>query len=104
MIDSIEDFTGGEPAAADQLRRSLRILRDHYPGTPLARQIADVLAGRMDFRSLARDPEFASLAHDGMRKFGQEWESKSAAEREALVREGESFGAAVDEELNRRGS
>ena len=104
MSDSIDDFTGGEPAAADQLRRSLRILRDHYAGTPLARQIADVLAGRKDFRSLAGDPEFASLAHEGMRQFGQEWESKSAEEREALVREGESFGAAVDEELSRPGS
>ena len=104
MSDSIDDFTAGERAAADQLRRSLRILGDHYAGTPLARQIADVLAGRKDFRSLAGDPEFASLAHEGMRQFGQEWDSKSAEGREALVREGESFGAAVDEELNRRGS
>ena len=102
MSDSIDDFTGGEPAAADQLRRALRILGDHYAGTPLARQIADVLAGRKDFRSLAGDPEFASLAHEGMRQFGQEWESKSPEEREALVREGESFGAAAREELGRR--
>jgi len=84
------------------LRRSLRILRDHHAGTPLARQIDDVLAGRKEFRSLAGDPEFASMAHEGMRQFGREWESSSAEEREALVREGESFGAAIGEELRRR--
>jgi hypothetical protein len=55
----------------------------------------------MDLRSLAGDPEFASLAHEGIRQFGQEWESRSAEEKEALVHEGESCGAAVDEEFRR---
>jgi len=82
--DSIEEFTG-DRAAAEVLRDSLRQLAERYDGHPLGQQIAEVLAGRGSMRELADDPEFASLAHEGMRKVAQEWAALSAEERATYV-------------------
>jgi hypothetical protein len=100
--DSIDAFAGGEPAAAAQLRRALRVLVEQYAGTPLGRELSDVLAGRTDLRALGTDPEFATLVRDGMRLFGEQWDAASPEERTALVREGESYAHAIDDELRRR--
>lgn len=99
MTDGLDAFTGGDAAAAEQLRRSLRVLRDHYAGTPLAHQLDDVLTGRLGLRTLAADPEFATLVREGMDRFGEEWAAASTEERAAMVREGEAFAAAAEEEL-----
>jgi len=92
--DSISRFVGDDPAAARQLRRSLSILADEYAGQPLGRQIAEVLAGRRTMRDLADDPEFASMAHGGMRSFAEQWEAMTPEERSRLVREGEQAAQA----------
>lgn len=92
--DSIVEFVDGDFAAARQLRTSLRVLADHYAGEPLGRQIAQVLDGQMAFRELSDDPEFAAMAHTGMRELGDEWQAMSATERADLVRRGEA--AAVE--------
>lgn len=99
--DSLGDFTDGDVAAADQLRRALRLLRDQHAGTPLARQVDEVLTGRLDLRTLGEDPEFATLVRQGMDTFAQQWAAASTEERTALVREGEAFAAAAEAELRR---
>lgn len=88
--DSIADFVDGDPAAARQLRASLRVLADHYADQPLGVQIERVLAGRGTFRELAGDPELAALAHQGMRDYAEQWAAMSPTERAALVRQGEA--------------
>ncbi len=97
--DSLEAFTG-DRAAAEQLRRSLTALRDEYAGSPLADQLDDVLTGREDFRTLADDPEFASLAHEGARKFQEYWASLSADQRAELARAGEATLHEIEGELD----
>lgn len=96
--DSIDALTDGDPAAALQLRRALEVLVGQYSDTPLGRQLSDVLAGRTDLRSLGSDPEFATLVRDGMRQFGEQWDAASPEERAGLVREGESYARAIDDE------
>ena len=82
--DSIEEFTG-DRAGADLLRTSLRGLAERYAGHPLGRQVAEVLAGRASMRDLADDPEFASLAREGMRRVADEWRSLTPEARAAVV-------------------
>lgn len=91
--DSITEFTGGDPVAGRQLRQALTVLAEEYAGTPLGRQITDVLAGRATMRELAGDPELATLAHRGMEQFQQEWAELSPAERAAAVAEVEDLAA-----------
>ena len=98
--DSILEFTGGDRAAAVQLKRSLNVLSEHFAGQPIGRQIDDVLFGRAAFRDLASDPEFASMAHAGMTKFAQEWEAASPEERQSLLRAGEAAEVAINDELD----
>ena len=50
--DSIAALTG-DPAAAELMRRALRERAEEYADTPLGKKFADVLAGRLDARSLA---------------------------------------------------
>jgi hypothetical protein len=45
-------------------------------------------------RDLADDPEFASMAHGGMRSFAEQWEAMTPEERSRLVREGEQAAQA----------
>ncbi len=100
--DSLDDSTVGDRAAAENLRRSLRALSEHFAGTPLAEQIQDVLQGRTTLRDLAEDPEFASMTQQGMREFAQTWESMTPVERSDAVTLGESWGASMEKELRRR--
>jgi len=88
--DSVAEFVDGDPAAARQLRASLRVLADHYAGEPLGGQIEQVLAGRASMRELAGDPEFAAMAHEGMREFAEEWATKTDSEKAALIRQGQA--------------
>ena len=88
--DSILEFTG-DRAAADLLRDSLHALADRYAGSPLGRQIGDVLAGRASMRELADDPELASLAHEGMRRVAEEWRALAPEQRAAFVERGEQL-------------
>jgi hypothetical protein len=99
--DSLDEFTG-DAAAAENLRRSLHALAEHFAGSPLARQIQDVLARRTTLRDLAGEPEFASMTQQGMREFAATWQSMSPQERSDAVALGESYGAGLDEELRRR--
>ena len=91
--DSIVEFVDGDPAAAAQLRTSLRVLADRYAGEPLGQQIEQVLTGRTSFRELSGDPEFAAMAHGGMREFADQWAAMSDAERAELLRQGEAASA-----------
>jgi len=91
--DSITAFTGGDPIAGRQLRQALQVLADEHAGTPLGRQITDVLEGRSTMRELAGDPELATLAHRGMEQFREEWAALSPAERAAAVAEVEDLAA-----------
>jgi hypothetical protein len=100
--DSLDEFTGGDRAAAENLRRSLRAMSEHYAGTPLARQVQGVLDGRTTLRELAGDPEFASMTQQGMREFAETWQSMSPQERSDAMAEGEAYGAGLKEELRRR--
>lgn len=93
--DSVAQFVDGDLVAARQLRASLRILADHYAGRPLGQQVERVLAGRMDFRELTRDPEFASMAHSGMQQFADQWRAMSAEEKAELLRESEEAAATL---------
>lgn len=97
MSDDLEALTGDRAGAAS-LRRALRALADHYSGTPLAREIDAVLAGKRSIRELAADPEFATLAHEGMVKFQEDWQEMSPEERESLVSDGMTYGAALDQD------
>lgn len=100
LPDSLEDFTG-DRAGAVQLRRSLEVLRDTYAGTPLGDQIQLTIDGRLTMRELADDPEFASMAHQGMQQFAEEWEAKSPEEKQALIQEGEAYERAIEDDLGR---
>ena len=92
-VDSLTDFAGGDVAAGRQLRRALEVLAEEHAGTPLAGQIQAVLSGRMTMRELAGDPELATLAHQGMERFREEWAQLSPAERAATVAEVEGLAA-----------
>lgn len=98
--DPFEEFTG-DRAGAVQLRRSLEVLRDRYAGTPLGDQLQLTLEGRMSMRELAGDPEFASMAQAGMQQFADQWESMSPEEKQKLLREGEAYEQAINDELDR---
>ena len=69
--DSIEAFNGDRAAAA-HLRTALRALRDEHDGTPLAERIDAVLDGRLGFRELAADQEFAAPTREGVRRFDEQ--------------------------------
>jgi hypothetical protein len=97
MSDDLEALTGDRAGAAS-LRRAMRALADYHAGTPLAREIDAVLAGRQSIRDLAADPEFATLAHEGMVQFQEDWRKMSAEERDSLVSDGMRYGAALDQE------
>ena len=83
--DSVLEFTDGDETAARTLRDSLKRLAAQHDGTPLGRRIADVLAGRGDFRSLADDPEFSAIALEGARAWEQAWMSLDPEEKARLV-------------------
>jgi hypothetical protein len=85
--DSILEFTGGDVTAARTLRESLTELAARHDGTPLGREIDDVLAGRAGFRSLADDPVFSAIALEGARAFEQAWMSLDPEEKARLVHE-----------------
>ena len=99
--DSIEAFTG-DGAAAVHLRQSLRAIRDEHDGTPLANRIDDVLSGRLDFRDLTADEEFAALTREGARRFQEYWTSLGADERRDLARQGEQTLADTAARLDER--
>ncbi len=97
--DSIEEFAGDRAGGA-ALRRSLEVIAQQYAGHPLGEQVAEVLAGRLDMRTLAGDPEFATLAHDGMRRFAEEWERLDPEQRADLLEQGRRAEAAITAELD----
>lgn len=82
--DSIEEFAG-DRAGGQVLRQSLGLLVERYGDQPLGQQAAAVLAGRMTMRELAGDPEFASMAIEGMRSAVAEWEAMSPEQRAAFA-------------------
>lgn len=90
MSDPLEAFTQ-DPGAARALRAGLEALATQYAGEPLERRIRDVLAGRAAVRGLLEDPTYAALASERMAAFQQEWSALSAAERAALVEQGEEL-------------
>ncbi len=96
--DSLDDFTG-DAVGGEILRRSLRTLAAEHAGTPLGEQVSAVLSGRSTMRDLAADPEFATLAHEGMRRYAEVWAGSSAEERAELVRQGAEAEAVVGSEL-----
>jgi len=95
--DSIEAFAG-DPAGGRMLRHSLEVLAREYAGHPLAHQIAAVLDGRKDMRDLAGDPELATLAQQGMRRFAEQWEQLGPEERAELIAQGEEAAGALDDD------
>ena len=83
--DSVLEFAGGDAIAARTLRDSLAQLAGQHAGTPLERRIADVLAGRSTFRSLADDPEFSAIALEGARAWERAWRSLDPEEKARLT-------------------
>lgn len=100
MSDSLEAFTG-DAAGARQLRRALGVLAEQYAGTPLGRQVSEVLAGRLSMRELADDPELATLARRGMEDFRAEWDQKSPEEQRAEVARVSELAAEEDQAQDR---
>jgi hypothetical protein len=87
MPDSVLAFAKGDPVAAEQLRRSLEILRDRVGDPRVTAQIGRVLDGRTSVRELVRDPAFAGVLARGMGSFGRRYEEMSPEERLAMNRE-----------------
>lgn len=96
--DSIREFAGDD-AGAVVLRDGLSQLSAHYAGTPLGDQMAAVLAGRLDLRDLAGDPEFAAMTTEFTRQFSEEWEQLGPAERSDLLRQGDALVADLEPEV-----
>ncbi len=86
----------GDHAGAALLRQSLTQLAEQHDGTPLAVSVREVLAGRLDVRELALDPEFAAFTGRGMESFTEAWEGLSPEERAEQLRAGEAYLAALD--------
>ncbi len=99
MPDSVLAFAKGDPVAAEQLRRSLEVLREHADDPRLSAQIGRVLDGRTSLRDLVRDPAFAGVLARGMGSFGRRYEEMSPEERLALTREAQRQDAALRAEL-----
>lgn len=99
--DSIDRFAG-DPAGGVALRRSLEVVAQQFAGHPLGDQVSAVLSGRLDMRTLAEDPEFATLATEGMRRFTEEWDQLPAERRTELLAQGAQVEAAIRAELDQR--
>lgn len=97
--DSIDDLTR-DPAAAELMRRALRERAEEYAGTALGEKFADVLAGRLDVRSLGDDPAFAELTDRTRVAFEDYWAGLDSDQRSAAVRAGNARLAEVAEELD----
>lgn len=99
MPDSVLAFAKGDPVAAEQLRRSLLVLRDHVDDPRIAGDLRRVLDGRMTLRELVRDPAFAAVLARGMGTFGARYEEMSPEEKLALTREAQRQDEAVRADL-----
>ena len=94
--DPLQAITG-DRAGALVLRRSLTALAEQDQGSPLARAIRDVLAGRRDLRDLAQDPEMAAIIADGMRAQERTWARLSDKEQARELAAGEAYLADLEE-------
>ena len=97
--DSLLELTG-DPAAAELMRRALRERAEEYAGTPLGDKFSDVLAGRLDVRALADDPEFTALEDRTREAFDEFWAGLDTEQRATMLRSGEERLAEVAEELD----
>jgi hypothetical protein len=86
--DSFLDFTDGDVEAARLLRQNLGSLVDGVDDAALRRDIRAVLAGRMTFRELTRDPRLLEIARVGVRRFEEAWDRLTPEQRAAEVRAG----------------
>lgn len=96
---SLLAFAKGDPVSAEQLRRSLVILRDHVDDPRIAGELRRVLDGRMTMRELVRDPAFAGVLARGMGAFGARYEEMSPEEKLALTREAQRQDETVRADL-----
>ena len=84
--DSLLEFTDGDAEAARMLRQNLASLADRVDDAGLRHDIRAVLAGRMTFRELTRDPRLQDIARDGVRQFEDAWDQLTPEQRDARVR------------------
>lgn len=65
--------TADDPALERALRADLATLRDRVPGSPLARMLDDVLAGRRSLREVARTPEWGEAVGPAAEAAATRW-------------------------------
>lgn len=92
VSDSIRDFAG-DAAGAAVLRDGLGQLARLRAGTPLGGRISGVLAGRVEMRDLAEDPELIAFARTHAQRFSEEWELLDAEGRHDLLGRGDHLTA-----------
>jgi hypothetical protein len=78
-------ITAHDPEADRRLRRQLAVLRDRSPGTPFARLIDEVLAGRRTLRDAAQSDEWARAITPTTTALTQAWAALSPEQQQGLL-------------------
>ena len=90
-------YTGSAESAA-LLRRNLLAIADQHRGTPMARAVREVLAGRRDLADLEREADFMQLMREGVRRYEDHVATLSPEEKERLYAEAHEIADADEQD------
>jgi hypothetical protein len=95
--DPLLAHTGSAESAA-LLRRNLLAIADQHRGTPMARAVREVLAGRRDLADLEREADFMQLMRGGVAAYEDHLASLSPEEKERLYTEAHEIADADEQD------
>lgn len=84
-VDSDLEQMSGSRTLAEHFKEALQHLADGVAGPTLAEMARDILAGRIDLRTVARSQAYADDLTDAIHRFQQWQERLTPDEREQLL-------------------